>query len=91
MKTHTVNLFNIAIPISVHWVNKYFHGIVISWITSGVGTAYPSWSPEFITGFSGVRITRSLVLYVCFVDRCLSFCTISFGHRVVCSSSINRL
>jgi hypothetical protein len=34
--------------------------------------------------FSGVRVTRSLVLYVCFVDRCLSFCTFSF----VCSSSI---
>ena len=38
--------------------------------------------------FSGVRVSRSLVLYVCFVDRCLSFCTFSFGHCVVCSSSI---
>ena len=38
--------------------------------------------------FSGVRVTRSLVLYVCFVDRCLSLCTFSFGHCVVCSSSI---
>ena len=38
-------------------------------------------------GFSGVRVTRSLVLYVCFVDRCLSFCTFSLGHCVVCSSS----
>ena len=38
--------------------------------------------------FSGVRVTRSLVLYVCFVDRCLSFCTFSFGHDVVCPSSI---
>jgi hypothetical protein len=28
------------------------------------------------------------VLYVCFVDRCLSFCTFSFGHCAVCSSSI---
>ena len=37
---------------------------------------------------SGVRVTRSLVLYVCFVDRCLSLCTFSFGHYVVCSSSI---
>ena len=37
---------------------------------------------------SGVRVTRSLVVYVCFVDRCLSFCTFSFGHCVVCSSSI---
>jgi hypothetical protein len=38
--------------------------------------------------FSGVRVTRSLVLYVCFIDRCLSCCTFSFGHCVVCSSSI---
>jgi hypothetical protein len=38
--------------------------------------------------FSGIRITWSLVLCVCYVDRCLSFCTFSFGHCVVCSSSI---
>ena len=38
--------------------------------------------------FSGDRDTRSLVLYVCFVDRCLYFCPFSFGHCVVCSSSI---
>jgi hypothetical protein len=37
---------------------------------------------------SGVRVTRSLVLSVCFVDRCLSFCTFSFGHCVVCFSTI---
>ena len=30
--------------------------------------------------FSGVRVTRSLVLYVCFVKGCLSFCPFSFGH-----------
>jgi hypothetical protein len=34
-----------------------------------------------------VRVTRSLVLYVYFVDRCLSFC-IFFWSGVVCSSSI---
>jgi hypothetical protein len=34
-------------------------------------------SPSF---FSGVRVTRSLVLYVYFVGRCLSFCIFSFGH-----------
>jgi hypothetical protein len=56
--------------------------------TSGAGTANPSGAHEFTPGFSGVRVTRSLVLYVCFVDRCLSFCTFSFGHCVVCSSSI---
>ena len=29
---------------------------------------------KFAPGFDGVRATRSLVLYVCFVDRCLSYC-----------------
>jgi hypothetical protein len=29
--------------------------------------------------FNGVRVTRSLVLCVYFVDRCLSFCPFSFG------------
>jgi hypothetical protein len=47
--------------------------------------------PEHLSSppvFSGVRVTRSLVLYVCFVDRCLSFFPFSFGHCVFCSSSI---
>ena len=47
--------------------------------------------PEHLSSppvFSGVRVTRSLVLYVCFVDRCLSCCPFSFDHCVVCSSSI---
>jgi hypothetical protein len=60
--------------------------------TSGGGTAYPSEAPEFTSGFSGVRVTRSLVLYVCFVDRCFSFCIFSFGVRIVfvgvCQSSL---
>ena len=34
--------------------------------------------------FSWVRVTRTLVLCVCFVDRRLSFCPFSFGHCVVC-------
>jgi len=38
--------------------------------------------------FSGVRVTRSFVLCVCFVDRCFSYCTFSFGHCVVSSFSI---
>jgi hypothetical protein len=42
-------------------------------------------------GFSGVSVTRSLVLYVCFVCHFLSFCTFSFGHCVVCSSLTYRL
>ena len=42
--------------------------------------------PEYLGSppvFSGVAVSRSLALCVCFVDRCLSF---SFGHCVVCSS-----
>jgi len=47
--------------------------------------------PEHLSSspvFSGVRVTRYVVVYVCFVDRCLSFCTFLFGHCAVCSSSI---
>ena len=47
--------------------------------------------PEHLSSppvFSGVRVTRSLVLCVCVVDRCLFFCPFSLGHCVVCSSSI---
>ena len=47
--------------------------------------------PEHLSSspvFSGVGVTPYLVLCVFFVDRCLSFCTFSFGHCVVCSSSI---
>ena len=38
--------------------------------------------PEHLSSppvFNGVRVTRSLVLYVCFVDRCLSFCPFYLG------------
>jgi hypothetical protein len=34
---------------------------------------------DFTRVFSGVRVTRSLVLSVCFEDRCLSFCPFFFG------------
>jgi len=48
--------------------------------------------PEHLSssrGFSGVHVTRSLVLCVSFVDHCLSFCPFSFDHCVVCPSSID--
>jgi hypothetical protein len=41
--------------------------------------------------FCWFRVTRSLVLFVYFVDRCLSFRTFFFGRCVVCSSSIYGL
>ena len=37
--------------------------------------------------FSCVHVTRSSVLCVCFVDRCLSFGTFPFGYCVFCCSS----
>jgi hypothetical protein len=42
----------------------------------------------FHLALCGAGVTRSLVLYVCFVDRCLSFCFFNFGHCIVCLSSI---
>jgi hypothetical protein len=38
-----------------------------------------------------VRVTRSLVLYVCFLDRCLSFHTFSFNHFVLLCTLLGRL
>ena len=40
--------------------------------------------------FTGVRVTRSLVLYVGGCNHCLSFCSSSFGHCVVCPSSFGH-
>ena len=72
-----------------------------SWLITGFVTRYTQpvslveqelpTLPKYLSSspvFTGVRVTRSLALYVCFIDRCLSFCTFSFGHCVVCSSSI---
>ena len=36
-------------------------------------TGATSGAPEFNPGLYWVRATRSLVLYVCFLDRCLAF------------------
>jgi hypothetical protein len=53
------------------WIYYFLHRRFLSSITT---------LPEHLSSppvISGVRVTRSLVLYVCFVDRCLSFCTFS--------------
>jgi hypothetical protein len=52
--------------------------------TTGVTTLPKHLSSS--TVFSGVRVTRSLVLCVCCVGRCLFFCTFSSGHCVICPS-----
>ena len=63
-----------------------------------------NWLPFRIPGklssppvFSGVRVTRSLVLCVCFVDRCLSFCPCScvvcpyfFDLRILITTLVSK-
>jgi hypothetical protein len=66
-----------------------------STIVDSTSRSFPhSW---LITGFVtrltrrvslGVRVNLSLVLYECFVGRCLSFRTFSFGHCVCLFSKI---
>jgi hypothetical protein len=61
--------------------------------TSGAEIAYPPRAPEFApppsSVFNGVCVTLSLVLCVCFVDRCLFFCPFSFGQLSVLRRSTN--
>ena len=63
-----------------------------SWLITGFVTSSTRQvslvEQELLTLPGGVRVTRSLVLCACFVDRCfsLSFYTFSFGHCVVCYS-----
>jgi len=64
-------------------------------VISGEGTAYPLGALVFTSGFSGVRVTRSLVLCVCFVDRCLFFsfwplcCLFFFDLRILITSLVS--
>jgi hypothetical protein len=85
------------VPLVVITSRSFLHSRLITGCVTRLTRGVPLEEQELLTlpehmssppVFSGVRVTRSLVLYVCFVDRCLSFCTFSFGHCVVCSSSI---
>jgi hypothetical protein len=54
-------------------------------------------APEFTLVFSGVHVTRPLVLCVCFVDRCLSFspyfcwplCCLFFDLRILITTLVS--
>jgi hypothetical protein len=87
------------VPLVVNTSRSFPHSRRITGFVSRLTQRVPLVEQELLTlpehlssppVFSGVRVTRSLVLYVCVVDRYLSFCTFSFGHCVVCSSSIYR-
>jgi len=88
------------VPLVLSTSRSYPHSWLITGIVTRLTRRVPLVEQELLTlpenlssppVFSEVHVTRSLVLYVCFVDRCLSFCPFSFGHFVVCSSSIYGL
>jgi protein-S-isoprenylcysteine O-methyltransferase Ste14 len=83
------------------YLTPYFRFFSHSWLITGFVTRltrrvslvkqelFPL--PEHLSSspiFSGVGVATYLVFCVIFVNRCLSFCPFSFGHCVVCSSSI---
>ena len=83
------------------YLTPYFRSISHFWLITGFVTRLTRrvplvelellLFPEHLSPspvFSGVGVTPYLVICVFFVDRCLSFSTFSFGHCVVCSSSI---
>ena len=71
---HVINVLDTIITYGLWNVNS------ICWWCWNIATACPSGAHEFTPGLSGVRVTRSLVLVYVFIDRCLSFCPLSFGH-----------
>jgi hypothetical protein len=85
------------VPLVVHTLWSFIHSWLITRFVTRLTRRVPLVEQELLTPpkhlrsppvFSGVRVTRSLVLSVCFVDRCFTCCTFSFGHWVVCFSSI---
>ena len=85
------------VPLVVSTSRSFPHSRLITGFVARLTRRVPLVEQELLTlpehmssppVFSGIRVTRSLALFVCFVDCCLPFCTCSFGHYVVCSSSI---
>ena len=82
-------------PLVVNTSRSFPHAWLITGFVTRLTRRLPLVEQELLTlpeqlisppVFSGVRVIRSLVLYVCFVDRCLSFCTYYLYY--ICSSSI---
>ena len=85
------------VPLVINTYRSFPHSRLITGFVTRLTPRVPLVEQELLTlpehlssppVFSGVPLTQSFVLYVCFVDRCLFFCSFSFGHCVVCSSSI---
>ena len=86
-------LFMLFVFIYAYWCSTRFpyQMMLVSFIintmvvTYGAGTVGLSGAPAFTPGFVWGWCCSILRW---FVDRCLSFCLFSFGHCVVCPSSI---
>jgi len=85
------NEYHDGIPFSEYLTRKYLgcNEINTTGATSGTRTAYTSRTPELYPGFSGVRVTRSLVLCVMFY-RSL-FVLLSFFFWPLCCLSFFNL
>jgi hypothetical protein len=85
----------VFVLIYIYWCpTRYPYQVIIAsfnrnttGVTSGEKSSNPSGAPDSTPGFSGVRATRSLVLYICFVDRRLYFwllcCLFFFDIRIL--------
>ena len=81
----TTDMFHLSVNTSRSFPHSWLITVFVTILTRWVSLVEQELLtlPEHLSSppdFSGVRVTRSLVLYVCFADRCLSFCTFSFGH-----------
>ena len=67
--------------------------------SSFITATYPSEAPSHTPVFSGVRVTRSLVLWVCFVDCCLillsvfrwPLCWLFFDLRILITPLVSSI
>jgi hypothetical protein len=81
------DLYHRCIPLVVSTSRSFTHSWLITGFVTRLTRRVPLVEQELLTllehlssppVFGGVRVSRSLVLCVCFVDRCLSFCTLFF-------------
>ena len=75
----TTDMFHLSVFSSFMTYHRVCNQINTTGATSGTGTN--NFFPEHLSSppfFCGVRVTRSLVVCVCFVDRCLSVCSFIF-------------
>ena len=72
----------VVVPIlsSFMTYHRIFNKSGTSCVTSGAGTAYPSWTSEYTVILSGVRVVESVMCSFCralFVSLSLFFCYVS--------------